>query len=116
VVFGCFGVIAVGAQHAPSVLASGHLGGARLAAAVLALLLTTLSMRLIGAWHAPAAATTLVFAEGSYHATWHDVLLVLVAVALTVTLGALLSRARLTLTLESMSVRQFPVRGRPPPP
>lgn len=94
VLFGCVGVLLTHAQHAPSVLANEHLGVTRLAAAVLALLFTMLAMKVARAWHAPAAATTLIFAEGSYHVTGHDVLLVITGVALTIALGELLWRAR----------------------
>ncbi len=77
----------VGASRAPGVLATGHLSGSRVAAAVLAVILTVLFTEALRARHAPAIATALLFAEGSYRSTPHDALLVAIGVAMTLALG-----------------------------
>jgi HPP family len=102
VLFGWLSVVVLGAQHAPPVLASGHLTAIRLAAATATMVCLVLSMALLRATHAPAAATALLFAEGSYRPSGHDVLLVLAGVALTVATGEALTRARRERT-ESMT-------------
>ena len=94
VLFGWLSVIVCGAQHVPSVLASGHLTVSRLAAATVAMFFLVLATHLLRARHAPAASTALLFAEGSYGPTGHDVLLVLTGIALTVGMGEILRRAR----------------------
>jgi hypothetical protein len=90
VICGCLSVLVVGARDAPGVIASGHLSVPRLAAAVIALASTTTAMVLLRSLHAPAAATTLLFAEGSYEVNARDVLLVLAGIALTVSMGEVL--------------------------
>jgi CBS-domain-containing membrane protein len=66
----------------------------RLAASALAMAMTILLMALLRAKHPPAASTTLLFAEGSYRPAGHDVLLVVIGVALTVLMGELLRLLR----------------------
>ena len=94
VLLGWLSVVALGAQGAPAVLASGQLTGIRMAAAAVAVTLTALAMAALRAEHPPAAATTLLFAEGSYHPDAHDILLVAAGLALTVAMGEVLRRAR----------------------
>jgi hypothetical protein len=87
---GSASVLMLAAQDLPGVLGSGHLTPRRLAAACLALALTTVAGRAARATHPPAASTTLLFAEGSYHPGWHDIFLVVAGTALSVVTGELL--------------------------
>lgn len=91
---GCASVLAVGAQHAPGVFVSGQLTAARVVAAVLAASLTAVATKALRAPHPPATSTTLLFAEGSYRPTTHDIVIVGAGVALTVALACVFRRLR----------------------
>lgn len=92
---GCLAVVLLEASRAPGVLASGDLTAVRLCAATLGLALAALGMVLARAPHPPAAATTLLIAEGSYKLNGEDVLLILIGVSLTAALGEGLRQVRL---------------------
>lgn len=62
---GFLAVLLVGAASDPAMLSADHLSGARMAAAVIAIALTALSLMPLRASHPPAAATALLVALGS---------------------------------------------------
>lgn len=78
----CLFVVVLGLSSAPSVFEVHSVSGARLAAAVLSLVLATVLELLLRAQHPPAAATTLLVALGSFHPDWHDVALIISGVVL----------------------------------
>lgn len=79
----CLFVVVLGLSSAPSVFEVHSVSGARLAAAVLSLVLATVLELLLRAQHPPpAAAATLLVALGSFHPDWHDVALIISGVVL----------------------------------
>jgi HPP family len=74
-------------SHSPSVFTVGHLSPARVAAAVLAVLLGTLFEVLLRATHAPAASTTLLVALGSFSPSWHSATVITAGVLATAAAG-----------------------------
>ena len=73
---GLVAVTLLGANIAPSALATGELTPIRVWASVLAVVLNLLAGLLLKASHPPAAATTLLFALGGFKPTLHDVVIV----------------------------------------
>jgi hypothetical protein len=92
---GLLAVFALGAQRAPSVLASQQLTPVRLAAAVLSIVLTLLLGYLLRASHPPAAATTLLVALGGFTPTGATIRTVIVGVLIVAAAGEGLRRLRL---------------------
>ena len=99
-------VYAFGLAAAPSVMATGHLTGARVGAAVLAIALTMLGKTWLRASHPPAAATTLLVALGGLKATGTEAAAVAAGVLIVACLGEGLRRIRLDVLVS-------PERARP---
>jgi CBS-domain-containing membrane protein len=94
----CTGLLAVFLFHAntaPSVMGTGEITGARVAAAVLAVTLNMLFGILLKASHPPAAATTLLVSLGGFKPTLHDILAILIGVAVIAIAGEGFRRWRL---------------------
>jgi hypothetical protein len=87
-------VIVTGAGHAPPMSVDQPLAGARVAAAAIALALTLAAQIGLKAAHAPAAATTLLFALGTLPVNSRAAALLMSAVALVAVVGEGLRRAR----------------------
>ena len=88
-------VHALGLAAAPSVLATGHLTPARVAAAVLAVALTMVGKVALRAPHPPAAATTLLVALGGVRANAPAAAAVAAGVLIIAALGDGVRRVRL---------------------
>jgi HPP family protein len=88
-------VVLFGLTTAPSVFYVHHLSGARVAAALLALLVGTAAELMLRASHPPAAATTLLAALGSFRPTAHDTAWVVVGVLMVAFVGDLGRRLRM---------------------
>ncbi|HEV2150041.1 MAG TPA: HPP family protein [Longimicrobiaceae bacterium] len=88
------GVFLAGAAVDPPVLAGGQLTGARVLAAILAVVLTALSQIALRASHPPAAATTLLVALGAFPPTLQGALHVVVGVLVVGLPGEALRRIR----------------------
>lgn len=87
-------VIVLGLSTAPSVFYTHQLSGARVAAALLAILLGTSAELILRASHPPAAATTLLAALGSFRPTARDTAWVVVGVLIVAFAGDLGRRLR----------------------
>ena len=85
---------ATGATHAAAMNVHEALPGTRLAAAILALVLTMIGQGLLKVSHAPAAATTLLFALGTLPLDPRAAALFVGAVVVTALVGELFRRAR----------------------
>lgn len=92
---GCIAVLLLGAQDAPGVFVTHELTPVRVGASVLAVALNLLAGFAFKASHPPAAATTLLFALGGFKPSVHDVMTVIVGVAIVAIAGELLRRFRL---------------------
>jgi hypothetical protein len=99
-------VVLLGAANEPVVLATGILTWPRVAAAVVAIVLTVLVGAALRASHPPAAATALIVALGSV-ATLDRALALMAGVAVIALLGELVRRVRLE--------RRTPSERRAPP-
>ncbi|HEY2895535.1 MAG TPA: HPP family protein [Gemmatimonadaceae bacterium] len=82
-------VLLFGLANAPSVFHVRVLSAPRVAAAVLAILLSVLLELGLDATHPPAASTTLLAALGSFRPTWHDGLTVVAGVLIVACAGEL---------------------------
>jgi hypothetical protein len=92
---GFLAVLVLGAQQAPSVLATQQLTPLRLWAAVLSIVLTLLVGYLLRASHPPAAATTLLVALGGFSPTITTIRTVVIGVLIIAIAGEALRRLRL---------------------
>lgn len=94
----CSGLLAVFLFHAntaPSVMGTGEITSARVAAAVLAVALNMLVGILLHASHPPAAATTLLVSLGGFKPTIHDILTIVIGVIIIAIVGEGFRRWRL---------------------
>ena len=92
---GVAAVYAFGLVHTPSVMETGHLTLARVAASVLAVTLTMFGKTWLRASHPPAAATTLLVALGGLRATASTAAAVAAGVLIIAALGEGVRRIRL---------------------
>jgi CBS-domain-containing membrane protein len=88
-------VTALGAANEPSVLSSHILSAPRLAASLLAVMLTLLATTLLRASHPPAAATTLLIALGGMQATGKEAATICAGVFIVAATGAVFRQLRL---------------------
>ncbi|HEU4697813.1 MAG TPA: HPP family protein [Gemmatimonadales bacterium] len=101
-----FAVWLFGVADAPSVFAAHAVSAGRVGAAVLAVALGTyLEMRL-HAHHAPAAATTMLVALGSFPATLHSALMIVVGVLVVAAAGEAGRRLHLELAEPDEAARE----------
>lgn len=82
-----FAVALFGLAQAPSVFAVGSVSPARVGAAVLAVALGTFLEMRLAAHHAPAAATTMLVALGSFPATLHSAAIIAAGVLVVAAAG-----------------------------
>ncbi len=92
---GVLAVFLMGANQAPSAMATGQLVPSRIFASALAIALTIAIGLLLRASHPPAAATTLLVALGGFRLNTQTMLVVIAGVLLVGVLGEGLRRARL---------------------
>lgn len=91
---GFLGVALFAANADPSVMTSGHLTFARLAASVVAIGLTLLIGLLLKAPHPPAAATTLLITLGGLQFNLNTAVVVIIGVGILAGLGEIVRRLR----------------------
>ena len=90
-------VIITGAAHVPAVFVTGHLQLSHIVASCIAIALVILIQIPLKALHPPAVATTFLITLGNFKATWHDLSVILIGIAIIAIAGEIVRHTILSM-------------------